>query len=255
MIKLNYPILVTSAITPPQDFSALAMQDANMRMATTKASIFFWVGLGVKEIVVVDSTLTRILNSDDQNMLKALGVFCEEISFKQDNDKVRELGLGFAEGNLIKFGVDNSRLISESGGFFKCTGKVFCRNFQNILNLIISKKLSNIFWQRFPEIPDLAETRFFFSSVDAFNRYILPCYIKSNFNNMVELELGKSFGAYLKKSKEIRPLLTGFSGGPGNRFFGGFGYQYEEKSYGDLDFSYPCWLNSACADPKVGLYL
>jgi len=231
------------------------MQDVNMRMATTKASIFFWAGIGVKEIVVVDSTLTKIFNSDDQNMFKSLGISYEEISFKQDNDKVRELGLGFAEGNLIKFGIDNSRLISTRGRFFKCTGKVFCRNFQNIFDLIALKKLSNIFWQRFPEISDVVETRFFFSSVDTFNKNILPCYLKSNFNNIVELELGKSFGSYLKKSKQIRPLLTGFSGGPGNKFFGGFGYQYEEKSYGDLDLSYPCWLNSTSSDPKVGLYL
>ena len=115
--------------------------------------------------------------------------------------------------------------------------------------------MSNIFWQRFPEISDVVETRFFFSSVDTFNKNILPCYLKSNFNNIVEFELEKSFGSYLKKSKQIRPLLTGFSGGPGNKLFGGFGYQYEEKSYGDLDLSYPCWLNSTSSDSKVGLYL
>ncbi|QWD13593.1 hypothetical protein G6703_04980 [Polynucleobacter paneuropaeus] len=246
------PLLITSAIAPPSNFSLLAMQNSDMRKATTKASIFFWVGQGIKELVVVDSTATKVLNKDDQEMLNRLGVRLEQFDFKQDNEKVRANGLGYAEGNLIKYALDNSELIAKSGSFFKCTGKVFCRNFQEILSMIESKNISSIFWQRFPFIHHLAETRFFFVSVKAFNEYVLPTYLSTDLQNIVETKLVQVLGSKLSTSYEIRPLITGFSGGPGNQLYGGHGHLYEEKCYGDLDLKFPCWLSIT---PKKGLYV
>ncbi|MBT8603523.1 hypothetical protein G6662_02885 [Polynucleobacter paneuropaeus] len=251
----TYPVLITSAIAPPENMMSLAMKDVDLRKVTTKASIYFWVGQGVKELVIVDSTATEALNSEDQAMLGRLGVNLEQILFKQDDEKTRGLGLGYAEGSLLKYGIENSKLISKKGSFFKCTGKVFCRNFPDILDLITDKNITNIFWQRFPSIPNLVETRFFFSSIDAFNKNILPRYLNSNSNNIIESELAKVLDSYLKKASVLRPLLSGFSGGPGNQYFGGRGYSYEEKTYGDLDLHFPCWLNTLSGTPKLGVYI
>ncbi|MBT8541538.1 hypothetical protein G6653_09285 [Polynucleobacter paneuropaeus] len=251
----TFPILITSAIKPPENFPALAMQDSDIRKAATKASIYFWVAQGAKELVIVDSTATDVLNSEDLELFKRLGVHLEHITFTQDNEKVRTLGLGYAEGNLLKYGVENSELISKKGSFFKCTGKVFCRNFADIFDLVVSKKISNLFWQRFPSSPDLVETRFFFCSLDSFHRNILPCYLNSDTKNIIEADLAKVLGSQLNRANEIRPLLTGFSGGPGNQYFGGRGYLYEEKAYGDLDSHFPCWFNTISGAPKLGVYL
>jgi len=251
----SFPILITSAIRPPENFSALAMQDSDIRKAATKASIYFWVAQGAKELVIVDSTATEVLNTEDLDLFKRLGVHLEHIIFAQDNEKVRTLGLGYAEGNLLKYGVENSELITKKGSFFKCTGKVFCRNFADIFDLIVSKRISNIFWQRFPSISHLVETRFFFCSLAQFHNHILPCYLNSNSKNIVEAELAKVLDSHLKTANEIRPLLIGFSGGPGNQYFGGRGYLYEEKAYGDLDLHFPCWFNTISGAPKLGVYL
>jgi hypothetical protein len=250
-----YPVLITSAISPPKNMMCLAMKDIDMRKITTKASVYFWIAQGVKELVIVDSTGTEVMSGEDQAMLERLGVSLEQIIFKQDNERTSNLGLGYAEGNLLKYGIENSALISKKGSFFKCTGKVFCRNYPDILDLICQKKITNIFWQRFPSMPNLVETRFFFSSIDAFNKYILPSYFLSNSNNIIESELANILDSHLKKATVVRPLLSGFSGGPGNQYFGGRGYSYEEKTYGDLDFHFPCWLSTYSGAPKLGVYI
>lgn len=41
-------VLITSAIAPPAAMPALKMADSGMRMITTKAGIFFWVGQGLR---------------------------------------------------------------------------------------------------------------------------------------------------------------------------------------------------------------
>ena len=53
-------------------------------------------------------------------------------------------GKAFAEGQLIKFALDHSELLTKSGHFFKCTGKMFCRNFASICDLIATHNISLI---------------------------------------------------------------------------------------------------------------
>lgn len=149
------------------------MTDSGMRAITTKASVFFWAGQGQKSIVVCDSTGSDVLTAQELEVLRALGIAIEQIAFKQDDALVVERGKGFAEGRLLDFAVRNSELLNKSGHFFKCTGKIFCRNFARIWDLIAKNNIGNMFWKQYERSAidrNLIDARFFYTSIADFQR-------------------------------------------------------------------------------------
>lgn len=231
-------ILITSAISPPENTPALRMTDSGMRAITTKAGIFFWAGQGRKSIVVCDSTGANVLTSEELATIRKAGIEIEQIAFKQDDALVVERGKAFAEGELIGFAIRNSELLNRSGHFFKCTGKMFCRNFSQIWDLIVKNNIGTMFWKLYEHSlvdRNLADARFFYTSIADFQRLALAAYRHATEAQILEHLLAVSLHAQLSKGASIRPLLSGFSGG--------FGIQCEEHYLGNLDMAYPCWYS------------
>jgi hypothetical protein len=231
-------VLITSAIAPPANTPMLRMTDSNMRAITTKAAIFFWVGQGQKDIVICDSTASTVLTAEELASIRKLGISIEQLTYQQDNTLVVEKGKGFAEGQLIKFAIQNSELLSKSGDFFKCTGKTFCRNFAAIWDLIVKNNIANMFWKLHEHSlvdRNLVDSRFFYTSVTDFHRLILPAYSQSSESSILEYQLSLNLNSQLSQGSSLRPLLSGFSGGLGN--------QYQERYLGELDLLYPCWYS------------
>lgn len=230
-------LLITSAMAPPANTPTLKMTDRNMRSITTKAAIFFWVAQGQKNIVICDSTGSSVLTAEELSTIRKLNVGIEQIAYRQDEALVVEKGKGFAEGQLIQFAVQNSELLMRSGHFFKCTGKVFCRNFSAIWELVVKNNIENIFWKLYEHSRDrnLIDGRFFYTSIAEFQRLVLPAYSQSSESQILEYHLSQSVQSQLRAAASLRPLLSGFSGGLGN--------QLPEQSLGDLDLAYPCWCS------------
>jgi hypothetical protein len=231
-------LLITSAIAPPANTPMLKMTNRDMRAITTKAAIFFWVGQGQKNIVVCDSTGSRVLNDDELSSIRKVGVGIEQIAYQQDDAVVVERGKAFAEGQLIKFALDNSELLIRSGYFFKCTGKMFCRNFAAIWDLIAKNNIANMFWKLYEHTlvdRNLVDPRFFYTSIVDFHRFVLPAYARSSESQILEYQLSLSLNSHLSRGAGRRPLLSGFSGGLGD--------QCQEHYLGDLDMNYPCWYS------------
>lgn len=231
-------VLITSAISPPANTPALRMTDSGMRAVTTKAGIFFWAGQGRKNIVVCDSTGSNVLTSDELAAIRKLGVGIEQIAFKQDDALVVERGKAFAEGKLIEYAVRNSELLNQSGHFFKCTGKMFCRNFDRIWDLIAKNNIGSMFWKLYEHAlvdRNLVDGRFFYTSIADFRGPILAAYNRACEAQILEYQLSLSLSSQLSAGTSLRPQLSGFSGGLGN--------QCEERYLGELEFSYPCWYS------------
>jgi hypothetical protein len=231
-------VLITSAISPPVNTPALRMTDSGMRAMTTKAAIFFWAGQGPKNMVICDSTGSDVLTSEELSAIRKLGVGIEQITFKQDDALVVERGKGFAEGKLIEFAVQKSELLNKSGHFFKCTGKLYCRNFQRIWDLIVKNNIGNMFWKLHEHSlvdRNLVDARFFYTSVADFHRLISAAYSRATEYQILEHQLSLSLHSQLNAGASLRPQLSGFSGG--------LGTQWEEHNLGDLDSSYPCWYS------------
>jgi len=234
------PILVTTATRPPEGIPFLAMTNASTRALTAKASVFFFAAQGARRIVIADATDTLLLNADDLSMLDQLGVKVEQLAYRQDDARIKQRGKGYGEGELIRFALRTSLLLQQSDHFFKCTGKVYCRNFPAIRQLIEKHKVSGIFWRWIGDGTALmpwADARFYFTSRAFAESHLIPAYLRTeDSTSAAEYHLFNALNETCRQGKALRPLLTGFAGGSGEQYF--------DAGLGALDFSFPCWLGT-----------
>ena len=160
-------VLITTANKPPKDIPFLQMTNVAMRYITAKASVFFWAAHGIEKIVIADATGGCLLDSEEILLLKEIGVDVEQISYCQNEELIKSKGKGYGEGELIKFAIENSIFLKSEINFFKCTGKVYCRNFETVLQMIKQNNIQNIFWRHLGEGDSLrswADMRFFYTT-------------------------------------------------------------------------------------------
>lgn len=234
-------VLITTANNPPKDVPFLQMTNVATRYITAKASVFFWAAQGIEKIVITDATGGSLLNSEEMLLLKQMGVDVEQISYYQDEDLIKSRGKGYGQGTLIKFALENSIFLKSENNFFKCTGKVYCRNFETVLSMIQQNNIQNIFWRYLGEGDSLqqwADMRFFYTTKKFCEENIIPAYLKSDDNkaSAAEYYCFNVLNEKLPTANALRPLLSGFSGHTGKQCF--------DLSLGILDMNYPCWVDA-----------
>ncbi len=237
--SVNSTVLITTATAPPEGIPHLAMTGVAARLVSAKAAIFFWASQGVRNIVISDATDFTLLNPEEVTLLGQMNVRVEQLRFMQDHEQLRLKGKGYGEGKLIEFALDHSSILKETEQFFKCTGKVYCRNFHAIEQMIDSSQLRNIFWGHFSDLHALqawADMRFFYTSKDFCRQHILPAYAQANDSAGVAAEFFclRAITQNLSPIYSLRPLLSGFAGSTGK--------QYPDESLGALDYRYPSWI-------------
>jgi hypothetical protein len=238
--KVGTTVLITTANKPPKDIPYLQMTNEAMRYITAKASVFFWAALGIEKIVIADATGGCLLDSEETLLLKQMGVDVEQISYCQNEDLIKQKGKGYGEGMLIKFALENSTFLRSENNFFKCTGKVYCRNFEKVLQMIKENNLQNIFWRHLDEGDSLqqwADMRFFYTTKKFCEENLIPAYLDGDDHKAaVEYFCFNVLNEKLRTAKALRPLLSGFSGGTRKQYF--------DLSLGMLDINYPCWVST-----------
>jgi hypothetical protein len=229
-------VLITTATNPPDGMPYLRMTNVATRIVTAKAAVFVWAAQGIQKIVIADGTDSTLLSSEDISMLERMGVALEQIHYAQDSELVKQRGKGFAEGELIRFALNGSQFLKQETHFFKCTGKLFCRNFPDIRGMIQTNHLTHIFWKLLSfETRTLVDTRLFYSSIDFVANSLLPAYQKTDDRQAcVEEHCHAVLQARLKPAQAIRPLISGFSGTTGE--------QCMDQPLGVLDTHFPCWV-------------
>lgn len=235
---MNSIVLITTAMEPPKEMPFLEMTNTATRQLTAKAAVFFWAAQGIKKIVIADATGKTLLNQEELQLLMQVNTSVEQIHYLQNDEIMKVKGKGYAEGELINFSINNSEFLNSESNFFKCTGKIYCRNFEIISNMIEQHNLKNVFWRHISEgdpIKPWADMRFFYTSKDFCKEFLIPAYLKSNDNIGIAAEYHcfNILNEKLPIAKAFRPLLSGFSGGTGA--------QYPDLSFGALDLNYPCW--------------
>jgi len=234
---LDRPLLITTAINPPEGLPFLKMISPQARLLATKAAIFFWSLQGVKNMVVADATNSLPLSNDDVAQLNALGVSFEQICYQQVADLVIEKGKGFGEGELINFALHNSKILFNADAFLKCTGKLYCRNANELLRVINAAGTGNLFWRHLEGMPhsnSLVDTRLYSVRKSFFYEKVYPLYNACNDHvTSIEYEMFSMLESTLPRGQAVRPLLAGFSGGTGEYCLG--------YNLGYLDQHAPCW--------------
>src|SRR6202012_248729 len=127
--------------------------------------------------------------------------------------------------------------LRQSEYFFKCTGKMFCRNFAAIAELIARNNIGNMFWRLFENAlveRNLVDARFFYTSTAHFKRLIRPAYYQASESRILEYQLCVGLDS-LSRGTSFRPQLSGFSGA--------LGTQCPESYLGELEVAYPCWYS------------
>lgn len=235
---MHSTVLITTANEPPNNVPYLKMTNIATRYLTAKASVFFWAACGVERIVIADATGTSLLNQEDVQRLSQMGVMVEQISYFQNEDLIKAKGKGYGEGELIKFALENSTFLKNENNFFKCTGKVYCRNFESVLGLIRENNIQHIFWRYLGEGDSLApwaDMRFFYTTKKFCEENLIPAYLNSDDSQAAaEYFCFNMLNDKLPAAKALRPLLSGFAGSTGEKYF--------DLSLGALDINYPCWV-------------
>lgn len=228
-------MLITTATKPPEGIFALEMTNVAKRIITAKAAVFFWSALGVKKIVIADATSQVLLEDSEVLMLNQMNIEIEQIHYQQDNDLIIRKGKGYGEGALIKFALQNSRLLQSADNFFKCTGKVYCRNYLEIFDLIQKNNIQNIFWREL--FGNSVDTRFFYATKNFAKQFLIPAYENVDDRNNIISEdcVLRMAQANMTQVATIRPILSGFSGGLNQPYF--------DSSLGFLDQNLPCWVS------------
>lgn len=218
MIKLP-PILLTSAVTISD--SQPVLNQKSDRIELTLYSIREWLILepGIK-IVICDGSdfdFSPLVS----NMFPLANIEC--LYFKNSSHLVSQFGKGFGEGEIIKFALANSRYLSESDFFAKCTSKLWVRNFRSCLNewngsFICDGDFSNVTKFK-PFAFNHIDTRFYFSTKAFYVENFLDAYQNVNDKQGKSLEqcfkdvaISKQFQHFIFP---IRPEIAGVSGSTG----------------------------------------
>lgn len=242
MKKIPMTVLITTANNPPADVPFLEMKNPDIRMIAAKAALYFWVAQGIGQIVLADATATNLLSEYEVAEINKLHTRIEQISYEQASDDVVERGKGYGEGKIIEYAINNSELLAHEESFFKCTGKVYVRNFPYVVEVIKANNISSLFWKHMDdslEEKNWADCRFYYTSKDFAKNHLIPAYLKTHDINKSACEhyVYKALKSNMKAVKGSRPLITGYSGNTGKAYF--------DSSLGYLDNNFPCWIGYA----------
>jgi hypothetical protein len=130
-MKTKIPLLITTAIEVTA--SLTKMSDPQQRRAATLHAFQQWLQVPeVDEIVVADGS-----DVDFENELLRLSDGCgkrvEFLRFRADEQRTRTQGKGYAEGEIVRHALAQSKILSASAYFAKCTGKLWVENYADCL--------------------------------------------------------------------------------------------------------------------------
>jgi hypothetical protein len=232
-------VLITTANNPPEGLPFLKMADPVMRVIAAKAALYFWVAQGIQQIVLADATGTNLLTDYEWEEIDKSETSIEQINYTQASESVIERGKGYGEGKLIEYAINNSELLARVEFFFKCTGKVYVRNFPDIAEVIKRHNTLGLFWKHIGDdgtaMKPWADCRFYYTSKAFAREHLIPAYLASDDNvAFCENRVYEALNRNMEISRSLRPFIAGYSGGTGEAYF--------DSSLGSLDGNFPCWI-------------
>lgn len=216
------PLLLTSSVTP-MDLSG-RLNDPDLRIKYTLESIGEWLlRKPALRIVICDGS-----GFDFSSLIK--GTFpmanIECLSFMNDSTQIARHGKGFGEGEIIRYAINQSKLLQESEVFMKCTAKLWVANIQQCLSqwnryFLCNAYFANVFTFKKTKIMFL-DTRFYIIRKDVYIQYFLDAHLslgndpkKSIENSFLEVIMHKGMVGTLFSTP---PIICGMGGGSGKYY-------------------------------------
>lgn len=174
MKTIGLPVLITSAINVSAKKTILS--DADQRLRKTIAAINHWRKTPlVTTVIVCDGSGFDLSGHVRTHNERGAQAPCEFLSFNNDQAKVLALGKGYGEGEIVKYAMENSRVLRESHAFAKCTAKLWLSNFPDCVSHFRSKAVFD-YGGRFH--PVYLDTRFYLTEIEFFRAHLINAYQK-----------------------------------------------------------------------------
>lgn len=228
------PILLTSSVTIHD--TRVALKNPDERISHTVNSIEKWHAIAPDcPIVICDGS-----NFDFREIIKrknpAIQIEC--LNFSNDEEKVKEFGRGYGEGEIIKFAIENSNTIREYQSFAKCSAKLWVENFNDCRlhwnhQFLCQGVFENHFKINKPLELSYIDTRFYLSSVQFYKENFLYAHHKIDKRTGIGLE--EVFKNRILESHHERvlftlyPIVLGVGGGTGKSYKTSYTRKIREK--------------------------
>lgn len=214
------PVLLTSSVIAYD--TGVALNDTQERTDLALESIAQWLRVAPDTALVLCDGSSFDFGPIVAQRFPSANIEC--LHFENRQDLVKVHGRGYGEGEIVRYALHHSRLISKAGCFAKCTSKLWVENYQRCLSnwhgeLLFKGVFLNVFSPfketRFAYI----DTRFYIISVAAYARYFENAHLNIDVRDGRGLE--DCFFAKFQKNEicnalcTVAPVIQGVGGGIG----------------------------------------
>jgi hypothetical protein len=219
----NIPILITSSVIAHDQ--SVVLKSPEVRLSLAIRSIEEWLKIDPsRKLVLCDGS-----NFDFSAVVKVRfpNASIESLKFENNKKLVSLHGRGYGEGEIVRYAIKNSRFIAESGGFAKCTSKLWVKNFINCVSRWNGEALfKGVFTHDLnpfkPTKFQYIDTRFYVISVQLYEQFFINAHKLIDKKKGIGLEncfhqifTKHDFHKYLFS---VAPVIYGVGGGGGEDY-------------------------------------
>lgn len=230
----SIPILLTSSVIAYD--TSVRLIDSEKRTTLALESIKEWLAIDPgMQIVLCDGSgfdFSSLITKVFPNSL------IECIFFENDKNMVMKYGRGFGEGEIVKYALAHSELISKANCFAKCTSKLWVRNYHECLsewndNLLFKGVFINAFSPFKPVELKYIDTRFYIAKTTVYKKIFENVHL--GIDRDIGYGLEECFHEAIQKNKvktclfNTPPIICGVGGGTGVSYKTSFKRMIKEK--------------------------
>lgn len=217
------PILLTSSVIAHDP--GVALKDTDQRIELTIAGIREWLRIDPSQPIVVCDGSGFDFSQRAAREFPDTTIEC--IHFHNDTSQVQRYGRGYGEGEIVRYALDHSQLISEAGCFAKCTAKLWVSNFLQCIgdwngHFLCKGVFLDVFSPFRPTRLAYVDTRFYVASLPYYRQHLLEAH--RNVRKTSEHGLEECFLEVLQGHEmqhvmfKVAPVIYGIGGGIGRAY-------------------------------------
>ena len=210
-------LLITGCINVSKDMIYTTIKDKDRRLNGYKQTVKWAIKeTNFDKIIFCENSNYNFDKNCYEKLAKEYNKEFEYLTFKGDTSTTNKKGKGYGEGEIIKYVLNNSKLMKDEDYFYKLTGRLKIININDIINS--SKKT---FFVR-SKLANAVDLRFYGIQKKIFLEVLYDSYINVDDPNYYYLE--HVYYDELKKHKVKyrtfcrRPIFAGFSGSTGEKY-------------------------------------
>ncbi|MCR5742928.1 MAG: hypothetical protein K6F92_04255 [Lachnospiraceae bacterium] len=214
-------LIIGGCINVNPDTPVVAIRDMNARLEAYVETVMWALDTKTFDRIVFceNSNYNLDVTAIDDKAAKC-GKKFEYLTFMGDTEKVKQLGKGYGEGQIIEYALNNSELVKSYEGthFCKITGRLTIENVDKLLPR--GGKLSQAYFIDKTRV-DEVDTRFYCCDIEFYKRVLLHCHERVNDSEGYYLEESFFDALYGREKFHMfmqRPLFRGVSGTMGKTY-------------------------------------